>query len=86
MKTQLDTTNWQEYKFEVNGVKFISKIDTKGDLYPRIEKLPEGMFIQWQYSMVNELIGDVANMSKDELESHLDRVNDGATQAIVALA
>jgi hypothetical protein len=36
--------------------------------------------------MVNELIGNPAKLTRDELEAELARVNLGASQALVALA
>ena len=82
----LNTTNWVKYPFTVNGVDFISMLDPKGSFYPQIEKLSEGVLTNWYGSMINDLIGDVTNMSKDKLQARLDEVNDGATQAILALA
>ena len=82
----LNTTNWVKYPFTVNGVDFISMLDPKGSFYSRVEQLPEGVLTNWHSSMINDLIGDVANMSKEKLQARLDEVNDGATQAILALA
>mgnify|MGYP003325797731 FL=1 len=82
----LNTTNWVKYPFTVNGVDFVSMLDPKGSFYPQVEKLPEGALTNWHSSMINNLIGDVANMSKEKLQARIDEVNDGATQAILALA
>ena len=82
----LNTTNWVKYPFTVNGVDFISMLDPKGSFYPQVERLSEGVLINWYNSMINDLIGDVTNMPKDKLQARLDEVNDGATQAILALA
>ena len=82
----LDTTNWVKYPFSVDGVDFVSMLDPQGDFYPQIEKLPADMFISWNTEMVTSVIGNPSLMSHDELVSELERVNDGATQAILALA
>ena len=82
----LDTTNWVKYPFSVDGVDFVSMLDPQGDFYPQIEKLPADMFILWNTEMVTSVIGNPSLMSHDELVSELERVNDGATQAILALA
>jgi hypothetical protein len=82
----LDTTNWVKYPFSVDGVDFVSMLDPKGDFYPQIEELPADVFISWNTEMVNSVIGNPSLMSRDELVSELERVNDGATQAILALA
>ena len=82
----LDTTNWAEYPFIVNGVKFVSKLDPKGYFCEKVERLPNGLFTDENCRMVMELIGDPSTMTASELQDELDRVNDGATQALVALA
>lgn len=81
----MNTNNWQEYKLEINGVKFISKVDPKGSFYPQIEKLPEGILNQWHSQMVNELIGDVSTMPREAIQERLDEINAGATQALLCL-
>jgi hypothetical protein len=86
MSTKIDTTNWVSYPFEVNGVNFVSMLDPQGYFYPKIEKLPAGMFDSMNKSMVLEFLGNPADLSHEELLAELDRVNEGGTQAIVALA
>ena len=86
MATKLDTTNWAVYPFEVNGVQFVSLLDKEGLFYNAVERLPAGVFTNENALMVSELIGDPSLMTREELESELDRVNLGATQAILALA
>lgn len=81
----MNTNNWQEYQLEINGVKFISKVDPKGSFYPQIEKLPEGILNQWHSQMVNELIGDVSTMPREAIQERLDEINAGATQALLCL-
>lgn len=86
MATKLDTTGWAVYPFEVNGVQFVSLLDPKGSFYPKVESLPNGLFTNENVRMVTEIIGNPALMTREELESELDRVNLYATQAILALA
>jgi hypothetical protein len=86
MSTLLDTTNWVSYPFEVNGINFVSKLDPQGNFYPRIEALPNGIFDAMNKSMILEHIGNPADLSHDELVSELDRVNAGASQALLCLA
>ena len=59
MITQLDTTNWVSYPFEVNGVKFNSMLDPNGSFYPKVERLPDGVFTAENIRMTLELIGDL---------------------------
>ena len=82
----LDTTNWAKYPFTVNGVNFVSLLDPQGYFYEKVERLPLGVFTDENSRMVMELIGDPSTMTASELQDELDRVNDGATQALVALA
>lgn len=82
----LDTTNWASYPFTVNGINFVSKLDPQGSFYSKVERLPAGIFTNENTRMVLELIGDPAIMTVSELQDELDRVNAGATQALVALA
>ena len=86
MITQLNTTNWVSYPFEVNGIKFNSMLDPDGSFYPRVELLPDGLFTAENIRMVTELIGDPTQLTAEELQDELDRVNAGASEALVVLA
>jgi hypothetical protein len=81
----LDTTNWAKYPFSVEGVDFISMLDPQGSFYSQVERLPAGLFANENARMVNELIGNPALMTREELQDELARINDGASQALVAL-
>ena len=80
------TEGWAKYPFSVEGVDFISAIDKKGSMYRQIKKLPAGLFKAMNIGAVEEAIGSVENMTKDELIKELYRVNKGATQALILLA
>ena len=82
----IDTTNWASFPFEVDGVQFVSKLDTNGSFYPQITKMPIQMVNLMNESAIRELIGKVSLFSTAELEAELDRVNEGATQALICLA
>ena len=82
----LDTTNWASYPFTVNGINFVSKLDPQGSFYPQVERLPAGIFSNENARMVAEFIGNPALMTREELQAELDRVNDGASQALLCLA
>jgi len=36
----LNTDNWALFPFSVNGVNFVSKLDTNGSFYPQISRMP----------------------------------------------
>ncbi|NBX78045.1 hypothetical protein EBQ93_01640 [bacterium] len=82
----LDTTNWAKYPFTVNGVNFVSMLDPKGEFYPKVERLPDGVFTAENMRMIIELIGNPSEFTRDELQAELEACNLGATQALVALA
>jgi hypothetical protein len=82
----LDTTNWVKYPFSVAGVEFVSMLDPQGSFYSAVKRLPAGIFVEENSRMVSELIGNPAKFTRNELEAELARVNDGASQAILALA
>jgi len=86
MITQLDTTNWASYPFTVNGIDFVSKLDPQGSFYPKVERLPDGLFTAENIRMITELIGDPTQLTAEELQDELDRVNAGASEALVVLA
>lgn len=86
MKTMLDTTNWVAYPFEANGVKFNSLLDPKGKFYPKVEKLPAGMFATWNVEAIMKFVGNPAEMSADEINAKLDIANEFATEALIVLA
>ena len=86
MATKLDTTNWASYPFTVEGVEFVSLLDPQGSFYPQVERLPAGLFTAENARMVSNLIGNPALMTREQLESELETINAGASQAILALA
>jgi hypothetical protein len=85
-KQMLNTDNWASYPFSVEGVDFVSKLDPQGSFYPQVERLPAGVFTAENTRMVTELIGNPALFTRQELQDELDRINAGASQALVALA
>ena len=82
----LDTTNWVRYPFSVEGIDFVSLLDPQGSFYPQVERIPADAFSQWNAEMIYKHVGNPALMTLDELNEELERVNEGATQAILELA
>ena len=81
-----NTNNWVNFPVSVDGVQFISKIDKNGSFYPQLIKLPSEVFQQFHVEMIHSLIGNPSLMTREELQDELDVVNEGASQAILALA
>ena len=82
----LNTDNWASFPFSVNGVNFVSKLDTNGSFYPQISRMPAELVEMINRDAISELVGDPTKMTTEELQAELDAVNLGATQAILALA
>jgi hypothetical protein len=85
-KKMLNTDNWISIPFSAQGVDFISKLDPNGSFYPLIKRLPEMVFESEQTQMISELIGNISNFTREELQAELDAINEGATQALLCLA
>jgi hypothetical protein len=86
MTTMLDTTNWAQFPLTINGVNFVSKVDTNGSMYNQIKVLPAGIFDTMNKGAIMDIIGDPSKLSHDELVSELVRINEGASQAVIELA
>jgi hypothetical protein len=86
MTTMLDTTNWAQFPLTINGVNFVSKVDTNGSMYNQIKVLPTGIFDTMNKGAIMDIIGDPSKLSHDELVSELVRINEGASQAVIELA
>ena len=82
----LDTTNWAQFPLTINGVNFVSKVDTNGSMYNQIKVLPTGIFDTMNKGAIMDIIGDPSKLSHDELVSELVRINEGASQAVIELA
>ncbi len=86
MTTLIDTTNWAQFPLTVDGVDFVSLIDPTGSFYPQLVSMPSGVFQAFHADMIHSLIGNPSLMTAEELADELSVINDGATQAILALA
>ena len=82
----LNTDNWASFPFSVNGVNFVSKIDTNGSFYPQISRMPNVMVEIMNQDAIKQLVGDPTLLTTAELEAELELLNLGAPQAILALS
>lgn len=78
--------NWKSYPFTVDGVEFVSLIDPNGSMYQTIQQVPNQVFSQMNQDAIRQIIGKVSLLSRSEIQDELDRVNDGYSQAYLALA
>ena len=81
----MTTTNYTDYKFSVNGVKFISRINANSPFAGSLAKLPSQVVIDMNVQAVTELVGDASKFTRDEVLEELERVNDGGTHAFILL-
>jgi hypothetical protein len=78
-------TDYKDYPFVVNGVKFISRINANSPFAGSLAKMPAPIVTQLNIDAVTELIGNASLFTRDELLDELARVNDGATHAFILL-
>ena len=81
----LDYSNWDKYPFTVDGVNFVSYINPNGDIAPRVASVPRFVLDQMNINCVREIIGQVNNMSRDEILAELEVVNSGYGNAYIGL-
>jgi len=79
----LDTNGWNAYPFEVDGIKFISKISPHSSFMPKIKMLPSGVFESMNRSAVLDLIGK--GLSREEIAQELYRINTDGSHAVIEL-
>jgi hypothetical protein len=82
----LNTDNWALFPFSVNGVNFVSKIDTNGSFYPALSTMPKVLVDGINADAIRQLVGDPSLMTTAELQAELDTINAGASQALLCLA
>ena len=81
----MTTTDYKDYPFVVNGVKFISRINANSPFAGSLAKLPTQVVTDLNIQAVTEMIGDASLFTHDELLQELERVNDGGTHAFILL-
>ena len=81
----MTTTNYTDYPFVVNGVKFISRINADSPFAGSLAKLPNQVVTDLNIQAVTELVGNASLLTRDELLAELERVNEGGTHAFILL-
>ena len=81
----MTTTNYTDYKFSANGVKFISRVFDNSPFLSQIKTMPEGIFAQLNQSAISDLLGDASLLTNDELVSELEKINAGGSHAFILL-
>ena len=78
-------SEYTDYPFTSNGVNFISRVMNNSPMAEQIANLPETIFSQMNHEAVLSMLGDASLMTKAEILTHLERVNEGGTHAFVLL-
>lgn len=81
----MTNTTYTDYPFTANGINFISRIYSHSDMAKRIAGLPANVFTELNQEALRDIIGDPSLLTHDELVSELERVNAGATHALILL-
>jgi hypothetical protein len=76
---------YTDYPFTADGVNFVSRISNNSPFVGRLKFVPAEEFIQMNIQAVTELIGRPSLMTKAEILSELERVNEGATHSWILL-
>ena len=79
------TTDYKDYPFTVNGVKFISRINANAPFAGTLAKMPAQVVADLNIQAVTELVGDASLLTRDELLAELEHINDGGTHAFILL-
>ena len=79
------TTRFALFPFEHKGFNFVSKVVIETDTYTQIANLPEGMFINMNKGMINDLLTITENTTRDEIIAQLENINEGGTYAFLEL-
>lgn len=77
--------NYKDFPFNIDGVKFVSRVYLDSPLLSRIEGLPAGVFVELNIQALTELVGNASLLTNDELLVALEKINDGGTHAFIML-
>jgi len=78
---ELNTTNWNTFEFQVDGISFLSKIAPESPFMKKINALPAGVFISMNQSAVMDLVGK--GLTRNEIAEQLYRINENASHAVL---
>jgi hypothetical protein len=78
-------TRFALFPFDYKGFNFVSKVEIESSTYPQIVNLPEGMFINMNKGMIDELLTITENTTKAEVTEQLEKINEGGSYAFLEL-
>ena len=78
-------TRFALFPFTHKGFDFVSHVEIESNVYPQVTNLPDGVFIQMNKSMIDELLTITENTTRDEVLAQLETINEGASYAFLNL-
>jgi len=78
-------TRFALFPFEYKGFNFVSKVEIETNTYTQIINLPEGMFINMNKGMIDDLMTITENTTRDEVLAQLENINEGGSYAFLEL-
>lgn len=79
------TATYTDYPFVVAGVKFISRIHTNSPFHKKISAVPSIIFEAMNQEVVEREIGNPSQLTNEQLDAELARLNDGGSHAFILL-
>jgi hypothetical protein len=78
-------TRFALFPFTHKGFDFVSHVEIESDVYPQIINLPEGMFINMNKGMIDDLLTITETTTREEILSQLDHINENGSYAFLKL-
>lgn len=82
----IDTTGWAEYPFTVKGIQFISKAKPNSELGFKMASVPREVLDNMNIQTVLEIIPNLTELSREELDEVIEKVNANGTSAVIVPA
>lgn len=82
----IDTTGWLEFPFTVNGIQFISKANPESELGLTMASVPREVLDNLNIQTVLQIIPNVSELSREELDKVIEVVNANGTSAVIVPA
>lgn len=79
------TATHTDYPFVVNGVKFISRITIESPFHKKMSNLPSIILEVMNQEIVEQEIGNPSQLTNEQLDAGLARLNEGASHAFILL-
>jgi hypothetical protein len=80
---ELNTTGWNSFPFEVDGINFVSKVSPESPFMAKIKMLPSGAFEAMNKSAVLDCVGK--GLSREQIAEKLYFINAGGSHAVLEL-